>query len=138
MAEEPTNLMLAVRTKEKFEFYMVALVFTVLALSVQTATFGSHVISDAAELAAWLALLASGLAGLWRIELVGLYYYGAYKAQALPEGNPSKRTIENKLHKMEATSMRRYKLHKWCFIVGLPLLVFARAYHPAMALLSKL
>ena len=59
---------LANELQGKFQFYLVALVFTVLGLAVQssptTATFGAHV----AELAAWVLLLLAGLAGLSYLE----------------------------------------------------------------------
>ena len=61
---------IAQQTQEKFEFYLLSLVFTLLALAVQTATFGASLPKSALELAAWLAFLVSGLAGLWRLHWV--------------------------------------------------------------------
>lgn len=59
---------IAQQTQEKFEFYLLSLVFTLLALSIQTAKFGSSIASDALELSGWLFLIVSGIAGLWRME----------------------------------------------------------------------
>ena len=66
----------------RFSFYMVALTFTILGLSIQTADFGGLVWASVAELVAWFALLVSGLLGLIRLEalpnvygLFGLQYY---------------------------------------------------------------
>ena len=55
--------------QEKFQFYLLSLVFTLLALSVQTAKIGTHIVSDCIELAGWALLLASGIAGLWFMEI---------------------------------------------------------------------
>ena len=61
---------IAQKTQEKFEFYVISLVFTLLALSIQTSKFGSSNIADASELSGWVSLLVSGLAGLWRMQFV--------------------------------------------------------------------
>lgn len=58
----------AQQTQEKVHLYFVSLVFTLLALSIQSAKFGSSVISDVAELVGWLSLLVSGLASLSYLE----------------------------------------------------------------------
>lgn len=61
---------IAQKTQEKFEFYVISLVFTLLALSIQTAKFGEIVAADTLELLGWLFLLISGIAGLWRLEYI--------------------------------------------------------------------
>lgn len=68
MAEnDPRSVAVDIQTK--FQFYVLGLTFGVLALSVQTASFGGQpVVARIAELLAWLFLLASGLFGLSRIE----------------------------------------------------------------------
>ena len=56
------------QSQEKFQFYGVALVFTILGLSIQTATFDGHVVARIFELLSWLMLLISGLSGLSHLE----------------------------------------------------------------------
>jgi len=59
---------IAQQAQEKFEFYLLSLVFTLLALAIQSATFGANQIKNALELASWLCFLVSGLAGLYRLQ----------------------------------------------------------------------
>jgi hypothetical protein len=56
--------------QEKVDFYVVALAFTVLGLSVQTAHFGASAIGDFFELVGWISLLTSGIAGVARVQLL--------------------------------------------------------------------
>lgn len=71
---ENPNIVVAHEIAQKFEFYLIALVFTVLGLSVQTATFNRWGYQFIFELLAWLCLLASGLAGLSRLEWVPIAF----------------------------------------------------------------
>jgi len=54
--------------QQKFDYYVVALDFTLLAASIQTASFGASLIRDGLELASWALLLAAGLLALWRLS----------------------------------------------------------------------
>ncbi|MCT7310069.1 hypothetical protein N5J06_03875 [Ralstonia sp. CHL-2022] len=56
--------------QEKFELYLLALIFTVLGLAIQTAKFGTYRVADVSEIVGWIALVASGVSGLWRMEWV--------------------------------------------------------------------
>ena len=64
MTSREPNIHAAQRFQERFEFYLVTLTFTLLGLAAQTAAFGQLAMADLAELAAWGALLLSGLTGL--------------------------------------------------------------------------
>jgi hypothetical protein len=62
------NTKIAVEQQHKFQLYLVALVFTVLGLSIQTAPGSFTTLTRCAELIGWLLELVSGLAGLWYLE----------------------------------------------------------------------
>ena len=68
------NLEIAQKLQERFEFYLIALEFTILGLSIQTASFAGNLIPDIFELSAWCSLLASGLIGLSRLEWIPVSY----------------------------------------------------------------
>ena len=59
---------IANQSQEKFQFYAVSLVFTILGLSIQTANFDGHIVARICELLSWLMLLISGLSGLSHLE----------------------------------------------------------------------
>jgi hypothetical protein len=58
------------KLESQFQFYVISLIFTLLAASIQTANLGKSKIQDIAEIVAWLCLLSSGLFALsyaeWR------------------------------------------------------------------------
>ena len=76
------NVEIALRRQEKFETYLVGLVFTLLALSVQTASFGVSLAADVLELLSWVLLFVAGLAGLSRMEWIPeLYRLASYRVE---------------------------------------------------------
>ena len=56
---------IAQQTQEKFQFYFLALTFTLLAAAIQTSQFGRSTVEDVLELAGWIGLLAAGIVALW-------------------------------------------------------------------------
>ena len=56
--------------QEKFELYLLALIFTILGLAIQTAKLGTSRVADSLEVLGWLSLTFSGLSGLSRLEWV--------------------------------------------------------------------
>jgi K+ transporter len=59
---------IAQQTQEKFQFYALSLVFTLLALSVQTANFDESKTTTVLELVGWAALVLCAIAFLSKME----------------------------------------------------------------------
>jgi len=88
--KENPNIDLAIQAKQKFEFYFLALVFTILGLSIQTSTItGSW--QGFFEIASLVMLLVSGIAGLSRLEGVS----HAYELRGLQQEGKNKLEILN-------------------------------------------
>ena len=65
---DDSNIDVAIRIQEKFEFYFLSLTFIILGLAIQTSNSGVHAISDGLELLGWISLFVSGMAGLSRMR----------------------------------------------------------------------
>ena len=68
MADHDISLVLAAEIQKRFQFFIIALTFGVLSLSVQSASFDSPLVARISELLGWVLLLTSGVVGLWRLE----------------------------------------------------------------------
>ncbi len=150
------NLEHSIQTQQKFDFYFLALVFTVLGLSIQTSQFSSK-LQSVFEVAAWMSFMVSGLAGLSRMEWIPVFY-ASYSdltekksfVREAKTGRPVKsesgkllsdidveeriqhgeNLIKERTKKMDAIETRgkvKYLLHKWLFVAGLALLIISRA-----------
>jgi hypothetical protein len=150
------NLEHAINIKDKFQFYFLALVFTVLGLSIQTSQFTSTW-QAVIEVCAWVSLLGSGLAGLSRMEWRPLSYehYSELTAQKsfLREANTGRPIMDESgelmsplkaehfikdvndrikeriafMDKLDRKGKVKYYMHKWLFVVGLVLIAVSRA-----------
>jgi len=149
------NLEHAIQTQQKFEFYFLALVFTVLGLSIQTSQFSSE-LQSVFEVVAWMFFLVSGFAGLSRMEWIPISYKSYSElteekslVREAKNGRPVKSEsgkllsgveveewvqrvedrIKERTQKMDAIETRskvKYFLHKWLFVAGLALLIISR------------
>jgi len=148
----------AIQTQQKFEFYFLALVFTVLGLCIQTSQFSSE-IQSVVEIGAWVCLFLSGIAGLSRMEWIPVLYehYSRLTTEKSfareAKGGRSvigesgehlsdeevrqyigraEERIEERSELMKGIEQRgkiKYLLHKWLFVVALGLLVISRAWN---------
>jgi len=80
---ENENITIARELSHKFEFYFIALVFTILGLSIQTSSFIKDYFQYIFEIFAWVSFLISGLAGLSRLEWIPFAYchYGSLQTE---------------------------------------------------------
>jgi len=92
------NIEVAQKYRERFEFYFVGLIFTILGLSIQTAKFFQTIIPDGFELLSWMSLLVSGFMGLIRIEWTPIAHQYISKKKGL-----SKEIDEITIHKGRGT-----------------------------------
>lgn len=81
--QENPNITIAREISQKFEFYFIALAFTILGLSVQTASVTKECGQYFFEFFAWGSLLISALAGLSKIEWSSVVYllYGSLEIE---------------------------------------------------------
>lgn len=100
---QENNFTIATRCKEKYEFYFLALTFTILGLSIQTADFNTLYLQPVIEISAWFVLLLSGLSGLSRQEYLPIAYLTEHRHQRAQEykqgykdGVEGKRKVLNK------------------------------------------
>ncbi len=158
------NLELAQKIQQQFDFYFIALIFSILGLSIQKAKFGANVLADSLELAGWTSLLIAGLVGLSRLIWIPVAYkrssdelqlkniMDAVKAKL--EGFQLSKTpieLENHLKKVEGMyitarneardiqkkKITKFRVKKYLFGIGVCCLVLARAT-PVMQLISAL
>jgi hypothetical protein len=70
------RLRVAVESKARLNFYIVALVFTALGFAIQTAPTYTHYIFRIVELLAWVCLFTGGVAGIFYLDQLAEYDIG--------------------------------------------------------------
>jgi hypothetical protein len=125
------NFSSAFEVQTKYNFYLVALVFTTLAAAINTASFSSSKVSTASELLAWCLLLMSGLCGLKRLEMLP----SIYNLNDLSGKDEAAEKYRNEaIEKKQKIAYRYYVVHKLLFVAGLCSLVLSRGYSPLVCL----
>jgi hypothetical protein len=116
----------SLRIQHRFDFYIVALTFTLLGLSVQTARFCSSRWSNGLELVGWLAFLGSALVGLWRLEKIPGYFLKVAEYVDWPTLPESRVAVVTDMGQLDRKLKRLYVLQKWAFLTGLFQVLLAR------------
>lgn len=158
--EENYNFVISRQISQKFEFYFIALTFTILGLSIQTASFTNINSQCFMEIIGWLCLAFSGLAGLSRLEWLPVAYrhYGSLQQEknslnvfnqglqgrTILKGNQEEWSIEELkdtqgnlttriterekvIKRLDRSTVIKYKIHKWGFVIGVFCIIFSRA-----------
>ena len=120
----------------KFNFYIVALAFTLMGLSVQTAKFDSGVFGLCFELLGWVSLLLSGVIGLHRLSKFTSVYTLLHRREVnndkLTDGQ--RKTFDAHIDKEDISIVNMYNWQKWLFVFGLVGIMASRALKPIMTL----
>lgn len=116
-----TNQDVAIDSGLKFEFYLVALTFTVLAFAVQSGKITGTPLPDVLEGIAWHCLFISGVTGLSRLEYLPVMYRTRHQLS-----KSSDDALESTLTAMHEKHIIKYRVQKWTLIVGIALLGLAR------------
>lgn len=65
----------ATEIQTKFDFYFVALIFTILGLAIQTTEYNENSVIAAFEIASWIFLLGSGLIAIKRLMWIPVIFH---------------------------------------------------------------
>ena len=115
---DEANQEYARQTQQKFDFYFIALVFTILGLSIQTSVMTLLNWQRFFEILSWVCLLLSGLSGLSRLEWISVAFrqYGsrqsdmrdAEKTEQGLAGAPILKQDGSPMSKEEIIKMKKY------------------------------
>ena len=150
MSIEHPNYKHARDASDKFDNYFPVLVFSILALAVQTLTWTDRV-SNYASVSAISLLFLSGILSLWKLEQVPGFFVAAAEADDLRDKvnrlittSPLPPSTFTDLATLAVSQDQKvvsinerfkfwYKVQRWAFVVGLGALIFARIHSHAFA-----
>ncbi len=134
------NEEVAVEAQQKFDYFLIALTFSVLSLAINTFKRGELKWIDSTEVIAWLILLVSGIFGLLRVKILHMIY-SKYAIKELFEagGENMIKSIEYQrglevLRQYEDCAEKRYAISWWMFIVGLIMIFLSRVIPVIMSI----
>lgn len=96
---------LSTEYQKKFDFYFLALVFTILGLTIQTSAFTSFGYQYIFEILGWISLFISGLAGLSKMEWLPIIFKHMEEKQ-IDDQNKSDLNKANNLHAIDLSTQQ--------------------------------
>ncbi len=117
---------LGIDLRQKFELYFVSLAFTLVGLSVQTATRSGPSWRLPIEITGWVLLLVAGLVGLWRISKLWQREVGVAEYHESLWSTPN-RALKTELEKLEKKIRIFGTAQYGTFLLGFVLVVVSRA-----------
>lgn len=125
-----TNTEVAGEYESKFRFYFVALVFTLLAASVQSAPLSEMVCANKiVEIIGWSLLLICGLSSLSFLEFSSVIYKNRAIAENPENDEDTKKASKEVAQETSDRSSVKYFIAKWSFVIGFVLIIVSRATH---------
>lgn len=116
---------IAADIQRKLAFYFVALVFTLLAASIQSAplsAMNSH--NQSLEFIGWASLLVAGLSALLYLETAPIIYRHFGLVRNAQEEKKEK--IRGDLNWLQSKSSRFYEIARYAFLLGILSIMFSR------------
>ncbi len=121
---------IAIEYQSKFRFYFVALVFTLLAASVQSAPLSEmSYLSKVLEIIGWFSLLTCGLLSLSYLEFSSVIYNHLSVLDSPTLSDQEKIEFNEQLEGIKEKSSFKYLIAKYSFAVGLILIILSRAIY---------
>jgi len=137
------NLKAAQDVHHKFEFYFIALAFTIAAFAIQSGKFSGNATGDCFEILSWVCITLSGVIGLHKIQYFPVLYrihdeiikkencIANYQEQE--EFKDDIEELKKQVQKtsqekgiIEKSNRRKYLLQKVFFIFGMTFLILSR------------
>ena len=125
-----TDTEVAGEYESKFRFYFVALVFTLLAASVQSAPLSEMLcVNKIVEIIGWSLLLICGLSSLSFLEFSSVIYKNRAISKNQENDEVTRSNSKEVAQEISSTSSVKYFIAKWSFVFGLILIIVSRATH---------
>lgn len=126
------NQEIAQEIQTKVGFYLVGLVFTVLAVAIETAKFEGTILTSLFELLGWVSLFVSGVFGILRLEAAPYVYALFHLRDARSNSGDENSTLRltNTIDLENKKIIRYYAIHKWLLVIGFACLIVSRGLTP--------
>ena len=115
-----------IELRHRFELYFVTLIFTLLALAIQTSKKSSYPAINCVEFIGWISLLISGLLGLYSVNKLWLREVGAAEVHLRSLHGQNTRELMQDVNNLEGLIKSTINARNALFIIGLIALIASR------------